>query len=149
MTFFITAILILILARLIWIDLEQLRLPDHYTIPLVVAGLAISAPDGGVALLSSAIGGAGGFALFWLIGHYYFTRHGTEGLGLGDAKLFAASGTWLGALLLPQVLLVASLGGLAFALCRRGGVRKPLAFGPWLALGFITVWLKEAVVPLL
>ena len=64
-----------------------------------------------------------------------------EGLGLGDAKLFAASGTWLGLPLLPYVLLIAALGGLAWALIARAQGR--LAFGPWIALGFWCVWLAR------
>ena len=136
-----TLALLLTLARLVWIDVRSFRLPDIYTLPLIVAGL-------GMDVVSSVLGGVIGFGLFWAIGTFYFRRHGTEGLGLGDAKLFAASGTWLGYAVLPQVLLVASLGGLVFAIFTRGKESRQIAFGPWLALGFGLVWLKVNVLML-
>ena len=65
-----------------------------------------------------------------------------EGLGLGDAKLFAASGAWLGWQGLPPVLLIAALGGLGQAMLRAAPQRhRPLAFGPWIAVGFFSLWL--------
>jgi leader peptidase (prepilin peptidase)/N-methyltransferase len=79
------------------------------------------------------------YALFAAIGAVHFRRRGSEGLGLGDAKLFAAGGAWLGWQALPLLLLVASLGGLAFALTLGRG--RALAFGPWLALGIALLWL--------
>ena len=85
-----------------------------------------------------------GFGLFWAIGQFYFVRHGQEGLGLGDAKLFAASGSWLGVGLLPYVLLVASLGGLVYALLTRRNPDRRVAFGPWLACAFMVVWIVSA-----
>ncbi|MFT6676916.1 MAG: leader peptidase (prepilin peptidase)/N-methyltransferase [Sulfitobacter sp.] len=142
MLYFIVALgLTLALLRLTVIDLKTQRLPDHYTLPLIVVGLGLSLCDGGIGLRPSVIGGGVGFALFWAIGAFYFRRRGTEGLGLGDAKLFAASGTWLGYLWLPYVLLIAAFGGLAFAILRRSETGRALAFGPWLALGFWGIWM--------
>ena len=143
-----TLALLLTLARLVWIDVRSFRLPDIYTLPLIVAGLGMALLSGEPDVVSSVLGGVIGFGLFWAIGTFYFRRHGTEGLGLGDAKLFAASGTWLGYAVLPQVLLVASLGGLVFAIFTRGKESRQIAFGPWLALGFGLVWLKVNVLML-
>ena len=104
------------------------------------------APLGGEPdVVSSLFGGVIGFGLFWTIGTLYFQRNGTEGLGLGDAKLFAASGTWLGYASLPQVLLVASFGGMVYTIITRGKESQQIAFGPWLALGFGMIWLKLKV----
>lgn len=147
--------LAVVLIRLAWIDLHSFRLPDIYTVPLIAAGLALSEIEGGVGLLQSTLGGAIGFGLFWLIGYLHYQRRGVEGLGLGDAKLFAASGTWLGVAMLPHVLLVASLGGLLFAALRRGHASGShdgdqsgsgrIAFGPWLALGFFAIWVGRGL----
>jgi leader peptidase (prepilin peptidase)/N-methyltransferase len=141
-----TLMLAAVLARVTWIDFKTFRLPDFYTLPLIGAGLVIAPFEGGTTLPLSMLGGALGFTVFWAIGSVYFARLGTEALGLGDAKLFAASGTWLGAYFLPQVLLIASVTGLAFALIFARGKAaadsRRIAFGPWLALGFLTVWLK-------
>jgi leader peptidase (prepilin peptidase)/N-methyltransferase len=130
-----------VLARLTWIDIRTFRLPDIYTLPLIIAGLILAMQEGGVGLAASVVGGLVGFTLFWGVGHMYFTRRGVEGLGLGDAKLFAASGTWLGYTMLPYVLLVASLSGLVFAIVCKPAQGGKIAFGPWLCLAFLVVWL--------
>jgi leader peptidase (prepilin peptidase) / N-methyltransferase len=82
-----------------------------------------------------------GFVLLAVIGEVYFRRKGTEGLGLGDAKLFGAAGAWLGWQALPTVLLIGSVGGLVFALIR--GRTDRVAFGPWLALGLWVMWVAR------
>lgn len=111
--------------------------------PLILAGLILATGDKGIGLPASLLGCLLGFALFWAVGQYYFWRTGQEGLGLGDAKLFAASGAWLGPAALPYVLLIAALGGLVFLRMRKNAVRREIAFGPWLALGFWLVWIAE------
>lgn len=127
------------LAAIAVIDLRSLRIPDALSLPLVAAGLAVAPALRGGATADHLIGAAAGFALFAVIGEVHFRRRGVEGLGLGDAKLFAAAGAWLGWQALPWVLLVAALGGLAFALAAGRG--RPVAFGPWLALGIAATWL--------
>ncbi len=68
----------------------------------------------------------------------YRQLRGRDGLGLGDAKLLAAAGAWLGVESLPWLLLIAALLGLAMALVRAGPLRAETAvpFGPPLALSF-------------
>ena len=71
---------------------------------------------------------------------------GRDGVGEGDAKLLAASGAWLGAALLPQVILLAASTALAAALCLRlAGNRlsagSALPFGPFLAFATWLLWL--------
>lgn len=141
-----TVVLAAVLARLAWVDLRTFRLPDIYTLPLIGAGLVLALVTDRISVGASVAGALTGFGLFWAIGHFYFSRHGQEGLGLGDAKLFAASGSWLGVWLLPYVLLVASLGGLAFALMTRRNPERKVAFGPWLAFAFMTVWIVSVAV---
>jgi leader peptidase (prepilin peptidase)/N-methyltransferase len=134
--------LVLVLGRLAWLDIRTYRLPDRYTLPLIAFGLVLGSRSGGIDLSTSAIGGIVGYSIFWFVGAFYFKRNGVEGLGLGDAKLFAASGTWLGYMLLPYVLLLAAVGGLVFAVLRRTSQRRQIAFGPWLCLGFLILWLE-------
>jgi prepilin signal peptidase PulO-like enzyme (type II secretory pathway) len=61
---------------------------------------------------------------------------------VGDAKLCAAAGGWLGWQALPLVLLIAAGGALAW-LAAQGAARRgrPVAFGPWIALGWAVIWL--------
>ena len=130
------------LLTLAWIDAACLRLPDAITLPLLVAGMAEAwwlEPD---SLSARAFGAAIGYTLLWALAWAYRRLRGREGLGMGDAKLLAAGGAWVGAALLPDVLLFAALAGLGWAL-RRGridlGSRIP--FGPFLALAIFGVWL--------
>lgn len=128
------------LLRLAVIDLKTFRLPDAYTLPLVAAGLTLGGVFDDPAPVARLIGAAAGFAILALIGELHFRRSGTEGLGLGDAKLFAAAGAWLGWQALPLVLLIAAVTGLVYAVAKGGGRAAPIAFGPMLALGFWLCW---------
>jgi leader peptidase (prepilin peptidase)/N-methyltransferase len=128
------------------VDLDRFILPDVITLGLTLAGLALAAGAGSQALLAHAIGAAAGYLALLAVAHGYRRWRGREGLGLGDAKLMAAAGAWLGWAALPSVLLAGSLGGAAFVLAawRFGGgwsADRPLAFGPFLAAGFWLVWL--------
>ena len=93
-----TSALAAVLARLAWVDLRTFRLPNIYTVPLIGAGLVLAVVTDRISIGASVAGALTGFGLFWAIGQFYFVRHGQEGLGLGDAKLFAASGSWVAAI---------------------------------------------------
>jgi leader peptidase (prepilin peptidase) / N-methyltransferase len=133
------------LLALAWIDAEHFRLPDPLTLPLVLAGLGEAwwlAPD---TLTDRAIAAALGFGALWALRFAYRQLRGREGLGLGDAKLLAAGGAWVGLLALPYVILVAALLALGWALVLRvrgmelaGDLKLP--FGPFLAAGIWIGW---------
>jgi leader peptidase (prepilin peptidase) / N-methyltransferase len=129
-------------------DLTDFRLPDALTMPLLAAGLLVEMrlpPH----LLDAVLGAVAGYGLLWLVATVYHRIRGHAGLGLGDAKLMAAAGAWLGIEALPTVLLVASLLGLGGAVLlqvcgTKLSARTRLAFGPYLALSFWLVWLYGA-----
>lgn len=132
-------VLTLALLRIARVDQATLRIPDAISLPLAAIGLGLAALSPPPALADRLIGAGAGFLLLALVGEGYFRWKGREGLGLGDAKLFAAAGAWLGWQALPWVLAIAAAAGLIAALVmRRSG---PLAFGPWLALGFWVMWM--------
>lgn len=144
----LTAVLAGILLRLAWIDHRTFRLPDRYTLPLIVLGLGLSPLFGEPAFTARLIGAVAGFLSLGLIGEIHFRRTGAEGLGLGDAKLCAAAGAWLGWQALPMVVLIASVAGLAYATAlRRTDRGAPIAFGPMLALGFFLCWIGQRLFP--
>ncbi|WP_245579179.1 prepilin peptidase [Inquilinus limosus] len=124
-------------------------LPDMLTLPLILAGLlAALAEPGGPPLADRAIGAAAGYLLFAGVASAYRRLRGKDGLGLGDAKLLAAGGAWLGWQALPWVILIgAGVALLAVLVFARGPVARDtaIAFGPWLALG---IWLMRLVGPL-
>jgi leader peptidase (prepilin peptidase)/N-methyltransferase len=130
------------------IDAKHFFLPDALTLPLlalgqIAASLGVLAPGLAwpVAPLDAFLGAMAGFASLALIAWAYRRLRGRAGLGLGDAKLLAASGAWAGWQGLPSVVLIASLAALAAALAlaayrrRRPAPGDRLAFGPYLALG--------------
>jgi leader peptidase (prepilin peptidase)/N-methyltransferase len=129
-----------------WIDLRSWLLPDALTLPLIIAGLTASFMFDPDQLVNRASGAALGYLSLMTIAALYRALRGREGLGGGDAKLLAASGAWLGAAGLPQVILLAALAALAAAgSLRLAGIRlgihSALPFGPFLALATWVLWL--------
>jgi leader peptidase (prepilin peptidase)/N-methyltransferase len=128
-----------------WIDKETFRLPDKITLPLILAGLAVTWMEQPFAIYNHAAAAAVGYCSFRLLNAAYFALRTRHGLGQGDAKLLAAAGAWLGLEALPYVVVTAGLIGITMALLdrRSGGPRgeQMIAFGPALALGFFVWWL--------
>jgi leader peptidase (prepilin peptidase)/N-methyltransferase len=135
-----------VLLALGWIDARSLRLPDVLTLPLVAAGLAQTFWLDPADLTDHALAAALGYTAFFLLNAAYRRLRGRDGLGLGDAKLLAAGGAWLGTAALPGALLAGALCALLWAgvLALRGtrlsgGLKLP--FGPFLAAGIWLMWL--------
>jgi leader peptidase (prepilin peptidase)/N-methyltransferase len=109
----ISALLAAALVALSVIDLATMRLPDAITLPLIIAGPPIAWALGWDDPLWRFVGAGGGFLALFAVAEGYRALRGRAGLGLGDAKLFAAAGAWLGIGGLPSVLLWAC--GIALA----------------------------------
>ncbi len=143
-----------ILLALLFIDLEHQLLPDPLTQILLWSGLLVNQWDLFAAPSEALWGAVAGYLALWMVFHLYRLVTGCSGMGGGDLKLFAALGAWCGWLLLPQILLIASLSGIVvgipFILSKRkkgepGGIARnsvtpiwavtPIPFGPFLALG--------------
>jgi leader peptidase (prepilin peptidase) / N-methyltransferase len=133
-----------------WIDLRSWLLPDVLTLPLIIAGLAVAFMLDPDQLTQHALGAVLGYLSLVAIAALYRALRHREGLGGGDAKLLAASGAWLGAAALPQVILIAALSALAAAACLRLagirlGIHSALPFGPFLALATWLLWLFGSI----
>jgi leader peptidase (prepilin peptidase)/N-methyltransferase len=125
-----------------WIDAETLRLPDVITLPMILAGLAVTALAQPAALDNHAAATALGYLGFRLLDAAYFAVRRRHGLGAGDAKLLAAAGAWLGLAALPNVILGGGLIGIAIVLFTNPGGRsggRMIAFGPALAIAFFVM----------
>jgi leader peptidase (prepilin peptidase)/N-methyltransferase len=134
------------------IDLRDGLLPDVLTFPLLAIGLAVSYGIDPALLVDHIIGAATGFIAFAALAYLYRRLRGREGLGLGDAKLLAAEGAWVGWIGLPTIILFAAVIGLIAVLVqsRRGRVRAAtdrLPFGPALAFAGWLVWLYGPLIP--
>lgn len=131
------------------VDIDRFILPDVLTLGLVVVGLGAALNDGLLAAQSRVIGAAAGYCVLALVAGVYQRLRGRSGLGMGDAKLLAVAGAWLGWTALPAVLLMASLGCLAlvgFAAVLRGSKMPsgPIPFGPYLAAA---IWMLFLLAP--
>lgn len=127
-------VFVAVLAVITLTDLEQRIIPNKVLIAGAVLCLAIALPTdpGGVPERLIAAAAAGG--IFFLVALAY-----PAGMGLGDVKLAATMGLFLGRAVGPAILvalLTGSLVGVAL-LARYGGSARKMAipFGPFLALG--------------
>lgn len=145
------AYLVTVMLLIAVIDGRRMLIPDVLSLPSIIAGLAaacaLAADPGPVLFDHAGAAAAGGLALLALREAYRRSR-GLEGLGLGDVKLAAAAGAWVGLADLPLVILLASLAALvtvaAKAAMRGAGPVSPLTalpFGSFLAPALAAVWI--------
>ena len=129
---------------LFMIDLEHQILPNAITLPGIAVGLAFSflAPPGPVDALIGAV--LGGGVLYGIAAAYYLWRK-EEGMGMGDVKMLAMIGAFLGwrAVLVTLVLssFAGAVIGVGMMLVQRGGMRYALPFGTFLSLGALAAML--------
>ncbi len=125
---------------LFMIDLRHRILPNSITLPGIVVGFALSLvlPPG---WLSSLVGIVLGGGVLLGIGELYFRWRGEEGLGMGDVKMLAMIGAFLGwRLTLVTLVLSSFLGslvGVSLILTGQGTMKYALPFGTFLAIGAI------------
>ena len=127
-----------LLIALFGTDLETMRLPDALTLPGLAFGLLASLflPPG---ILSAVIGAALGAAIPYAIRWAWFRASGVEAMGLGDVKMLAMIGAFLGWQQVLVVLFMASVAGAAvgvtLAAIGRRTMASKLPFGTFLAMG--------------
>ena len=77
--------------------------------------------------------------MLFAIGEAYYRTRGYEGLGMGDVKMLAMIGAFLGWPLMLVSLVLASFAGSAVGIgllvSRRGDMKAALPFGTFLAVG--------------
>ncbi|MEQ9315388.1 MAG: A24 family peptidase, partial [Henriciella sp.] len=133
------------------IDWRSFILPDPLNALLAVLGLVMVGLYAREAWLDHLIGAVAGYGILFSVETFYRITRGRDGLGRGDAKLLGALGLWTGWTRLPDILLMASLAGLAAALVSSRLSKEPLsgstalAFGPWLALAGWVSWLAGPI----
>jgi leader peptidase (prepilin peptidase)/N-methyltransferase len=120
------------------IDLEHQILPNVITVPGIVVGFAFSfvAEPGWLASLVGIVMGGG---VLWAVAQGYFWLRHEEGLGMGDVKMLAMIGAFLGWKLTLVTLMLGSVSGsivgLYLMVTERGGLKYALPFGTFLAIG--------------
>jgi leader peptidase (prepilin peptidase)/N-methyltransferase len=138
---------------LAFIDQETGLLPDDLTLPLVWLGLILNLAGAFVPLGEAVIGAAAGYLSLWSIYWGFRLLTGKEGMGYGDFKMNAAVGAFLGWKMLPLVILLSSLVGLAFGVLQMLAARRRwdagfrFHFGPYLAMaGIVALFWGEPIV---
>jgi leader peptidase (prepilin peptidase)/N-methyltransferase len=137
-------VLVCILIALFGIDFEHQILPNSITLPGIVVGLIfnLATPPGITDALIGAV--LGGGILYGIAAAYYLVRR-EEGLGMGDVKMLAMIGAFLGwkAVLVTLVLssFSGALIGLALIALQRKGMRVAMPFGTFLAAGALAAML--------
>lgn len=141
----LTLVLAVALIAVAIIDLKTYRIPDWLTLPLVAIGLWATYADDPDRLLLHVLAALIGFLAFWLVARLYRRARNIDGLGLGDAKLLAAAGAWLGPLYIAPVVLLSAVLALCVVLIlrlvgRRVSWQSRLPFGPFLSAAFFFFW---------
>jgi leader peptidase (prepilin peptidase)/N-methyltransferase len=127
-------VFVAMLAVITLTDLERRVIPNKVLIAGAVVCLAIALPTDPAGVPERLIAAAAAGGLFFLVALAY-----PAGMGLGDVKLAATMGLFLGRAVAPAILaglLFGSLVGLVL-IARHGSSARKMAipFGPFLALG--------------
>jgi leader peptidase (prepilin peptidase)/N-methyltransferase len=147
-TFLLTASMLLIAI----IDARTFIIPDWLSLPAVPAGflatLAIFPGPWSGLLTDRMLAAIVASSFLYAVRHFHWRWRGIEGLGLGDVKLAAVAGSWLGLANLAPALLLATVAALAAVLIRglvsgkdtlHGTTRVP--FGSFIAPAILAMWL--------
>jgi leader peptidase (prepilin peptidase)/N-methyltransferase len=123
---------------LVWVSVSDLRtfeIPDFGLIAISIISLAYVFWVKPHVIILHVMTALGVMAFLWLLGEVYFRRTNQEGLGIGDAKLFAAGALLLGPSQIPELILLPSLGGIALhaiSSMRRSSPQIGIPFGPFI-----------------
>ena len=127
-----------------FIDLRHQIIPDIISLPGILLGLIVVSIFhlNNLTWLDSLTGILAGGGSLFLVGFIFKSIRGKEGMGMGDVKLLAMIGAWMGWRSLPYVILISSLagtliGGSALLFAGRKFSEK-IPFGPFLVLGSLS-----------
>jgi leader peptidase (prepilin peptidase) / N-methyltransferase len=142
----LSVVLILLVVPAALIDLEHRIIPNRITATGAVLALAIGLvlDPAGEPQRVIAGAGAGGFFLLAALAH-------PGGMGMGDVKLAAVMGLFLGRAVAPAILIAllagVLVGGVVIARKGAAGRKTAVPFGPFLSLGaLVAVFAGEDLV---
>jgi leader peptidase (prepilin peptidase)/N-methyltransferase len=139
-------VLCTVLVAITLTDLEQRVIPNSIVLAGAVIGLALAAiaDPGSLPERLIAAAAAGGF--LFLVAFAY-----PQGMGMGDVKLVAMMGVYLGSAVVPAMLVAFGAGAAvgAVLIAREGAAarKRAIPFGPYLALGgVVALWLGDPII---
>jgi leader peptidase (prepilin peptidase)/N-methyltransferase len=125
------------------IDLDTKYLPDDLTLPLLWAGFVVAALGWTTPLPDAFWGAVAGYVPLWALAAFMSLVLRRDAMGVGDLKLLAALGAWLGWKAIFPIIMMACIVGLCVNLPRvllghhqRG---DQIPFGPFIAGGGLVV----------
>ena len=143
----LTTLLLMILSLsfiiIFFIDLKHFIIPNEITFSMMALGFLKSFDPNLNSLfpnyINSLIGGLLGYGIIWSIIYFYKQVRKKEGMGLGDAKLFAVVGFWFGWLSIPFIIFLSSIIALLSVvpslLKNSRTMSSQIPFGPYIIIG--------------
>ena len=157
----LTSLLLMMLSlsfiMIYFIDLKHYIIPNSITFPLMILGFIKSFDPNLNSIfpnyINSLIGGLFGYGIIWSIIFFYKQIRKKEGMGLGDAKLFAVIGFWFGWFSIPFVIFLSSLIALLFVtpslIIKSKKFSSQIPFGPYIILGTLIYLVFESNIRLI
>ena len=123
-----------------FIDIDHKIIPDVISIPMILSTPLIILMHPELDWKSGLIGVFAGGGSVILINRVYYMMRGETGIGMGDAKLLAAIGGWLGFQAIFPTFFYGSILGSVFGVSamifkKRLNFKSEIPFGPFLAVG--------------
>jgi len=103
-----------ILLAVTFIDIPYQIIPNSISIPGIIIGVTASFFVPEMRWQDSVIGAVAGFLIIFLTAYGYWFLTKREGIGMGDAKLLALLGAFLGWQAIPFIMIASSIQGLLF-----------------------------------
>lgn len=148
--------LALVMIAIAVVDARRFLIPNELVLAGLVLGLAAAAvvaqPGRWVANVAGAAGRGLVLALLFLAFRMLYRRlRGREGMGLGDVKLAAVAGVWLGWMAVSLAIDIAALSALAAVLLdvlrgRRFTAATRVPFGLFFAPAIWLAWLLDTAI---
>lgn len=149
----LSAYLFLAMVLITLTDLRHFIIPDVLSLPAFPLGLLANAlllqeGDWMAGISEGTAGALAGGGTFYLLRFVYFRLRGIEGLGLGDVKLAAVAGAWLGPGALAPMCLVAAVAAIMAVLVhaslfnrRKLQATAHIPFGSFIAPTILCFWI--------
>jgi len=143
LTTLLLMILSLSLIIIFFIDLKHYIIPNSITFPMMALGFVKSFDPNLNSMfpnyINSLIGGIFGYGIIWSIIYFYKQIRKKEGMGLGDAKLFAVIGFWFGWISIPFIIFLSSVIALLSVvpdlIKNSKQMSSQIPFGPYIIIG--------------
>ncbi len=129
-----------------FIDMRFKIIPDKISLPMIAVSPVVALVHPELDLISSLLGVVLGAGIIYAIAWTYYILRRQEGIGMGDAKLLAGIGGWLGyQSILPSIFYASILGtiaGIGVCIYKRSlSLKAEIPFGPFLAIGSLIFFL--------